>query len=164
MTIKSLPLSYNKDLQEAVEPLLEQMTTVRDSIRIAGRVLDTLTVFPDRMRAALTTDMLATDLAEYLVDRGIPFRETHDIAGQVVALAEKQGRPMDKLSLDELREVDSRFESDVSSVWEFETSVERKDSDGGTSKRAVLEQIKELWKIINSERWIRQSDAEPDKE
>lgn len=70
MTIKGIPSTYNKDLQESVEPLLEHVKTLKDSLLIATRVLSTLTVFPDKMRQALTPDMLATDLAEYLVRKG----------------------------------------------------------------------------------------------
>lgn len=73
MTIKGIPSTYNKDLQESVEPILEQVKTLKDSLLIAGRVLSTLSAFPDRMLAALTPDMLATDLAEYLVRKGILF-------------------------------------------------------------------------------------------
>lgn len=71
MTIKGIPSTYNKDLQESVEPMLEHVKTLRDSLLIASRVLATLTTFPDKMRAALTPDMLATDLAEYLVRKGM---------------------------------------------------------------------------------------------
>lgn len=75
-SIKGIPSTYNKDLQESVEPLLEHVKTLKDSLLIASRVLQTLTTFPDKMLAALTPDMLATDLAEYLVRKGkyaIPF-------------------------------------------------------------------------------------------
>lgn len=71
MSIKGTPSTYNKDLQESVEPMLECIKTLKDSLTIAGRVLSTLTTFPDKMLAALTPDMLATDLAEYLVRKGI---------------------------------------------------------------------------------------------
>lgn len=70
MTIKGIPSTYNKDLQESVEPLIEHIKTLKDSLLIAGRVLSTLTVFPKKMLAALSPDMLATDLAEYLVRKG----------------------------------------------------------------------------------------------
>jgi argininosuccinate lyase len=70
MTIKGIPSTYNKDLQESVEPMLEHVKTLRDSLLIAGRVLSSLTTFPEKMLAALTPDMLATDLAEYLVRKG----------------------------------------------------------------------------------------------
>jgi argininosuccinate lyase len=70
MTIKGIPSTYNKDLQESIEPIIDHIKTLKDSILIAGRVLSTLTTFPDKMLAALTPDMLATDLAEYLVREG----------------------------------------------------------------------------------------------
>ena len=70
MTVKGLPSTYNKDLQESVEPALEVVKTLKNSLAIAARVLDTLTIFPNKMLSALTPDMLATDLAEHLVRQG----------------------------------------------------------------------------------------------
>ncbi|KAK2746393.1 argininosuccinate lyase [Onygenales sp. PD_40] len=148
MTIKGIPSTYNKDLQESVEPLLEHIKTLKDSLLIATRVLSTLTVFPEKMLEALTPDMLATDLAEYLVRKGLPFRETHHIAGRVVALAENENIPMDKLTLAQLQGVDSRFGDDVLEVFDYERSVEMKAAIGGTSKSAVLEQIETLRKAL----------------
>ncbi|KAI9811046.1 MAG: argininosuccinate lyase [Pycnora praestabilis] len=141
MTIKGIPSTYNKDLQESVEPILEHVKTLKDSLLIAGRVLSTLTTFPEKMLAALTPDMLATDLAEYLVRQGLPFRETHHIAGRVVALAENEKVPMDTLTVEQLKGVDSRFGEDVLDVFDYEHSVEMKTVTGGTSRSAVKEQI-----------------------
>merc|ERR1711977_694101 len=107
MTLKGLPSTYNKDLQESFEPMLDGVKTTADSIQIATGVLSTLTIFPDKMKAALTPDMLATDLADYLVRKGVPFRETHHISGRVVALAEQEGVLMDKLSVEQLQAIDS---------------------------------------------------------
>lgn len=148
-TIKGLPSTYNKDLQESVEPMLDHVTTVSDSIQIATGVLSTLRTFPDKMAAALTPDMLATDLADYLVRRGVPFRETHHISGQVVALAEKEEMPMDKLSYQQLKNVDSRFEKDVMECFDYQTSVEARFAKGGTSASSVKEQINVLKDIIS---------------
>lgn len=150
MSIKGIPSTYNKDLQESVEPMLEHVKTLKDSLLIASRVLATLTTFPDKMLAALTPDMLATDLAEYLVRKGLPFRETHHIAGRVVALAEKEGKPMDKLTVEQLQGVDKRFGNDVLEVFNYERSVEMKSAMGGTSKSAVEEQIKILENVAYS--------------
>lgn len=144
MSIKGLPSTYNKDLQESLEPGLETIKTVKDSLVILDRVLRTLTIFPDKMRAALTPDMLATDLAEHLVRAGIPFRETHHIAGRVVKLAEDTGASMDKLSFEQLQGVDPRFEPSVLGVFDYEHSVEHKSADGGTSRAAVERQLKHL--------------------
>lgn len=168
MTIKGIPSTYNKDLQESVEPMLEHVKTLKDSLLIATRVLSTLTTSPANMLAALSPDMLATDIAEYLVrkgtplsgsvlsrlhltiDLGLPFRETHHISGRVVALAEKEGVPMDKLSIQQLQGVDSRFSDDVLEVFNYERSVEMKSAIGGTSKSAVQEQIKILRSVIKA--------------
>jgi argininosuccinate lyase len=169
MTIKGIPSTYNKDLQESVEPMLEHVKTLKDSLLIATRVLSTLTTSPANMLAALSPDMLATDIAEYLVRKGtlcsrfclsrlrvltvnpgLPFRETHHISGRVVALAEKEGVPMDKLSIQQLQGVDSRFGSDVLEVFNYERSVEMNSAIGGTSKSAVQEQIKILQSVIKA--------------
>ncbi|EFW21655.1 argininosuccinate lyase [Coccidioides posadasii str. Silveira] len=141
MTIKGIPSTYNKDLQESVEPMIEHVKTLKDSLQIANRVLLTMTTFPDKMIAALTPDMLATDLAEYLVRKGVPFRETHHIAGRVVALGEKENKPIDHLTLEQLKSVDQRIGDDVLEVFNYERSVEMKSAIGGTSKSAVLQQI-----------------------
>ena len=152
MTVKGIPSTYNKDLQESVEPMLDHVKTVADSIQIATGVLSTLTIFPEKMQAALTPDMLATDLAEYLVRKGVPFRETHHISGRVVALAEKEGRPMDQLSVQELQSVDKRFGDDVKSVFDYKRSVDQRTAVGGASKQAVLDQVQNLKRVLNGEK------------
>jgi len=144
MTIKGIPSTYNKDLQESVEPMLDHVKTVGDSIQIATGVLSTLAIKPENMLKSLTPDMLATDLADYLVRKGVPFRETHHISGRVVALAEQEKTPMDKLSFEQLHGIDSRFEKDVVQMFDYQRSVEMRSASGGTSKSSVLEQIKVL--------------------
>jgi argininosuccinate lyase len=141
MTVKGIPSTYDKDLQESVEPMLDHVKTVGDSIQIATGVISTLMIFPEKMRAALSPDMLATDLAEYLVRKGVPFRETHHISGQCVAMAEKKGKPMDQLTVQDFQGIDKRFGDDVKNVFDYQRSVEQRTAAGGTSKKAVLEQI-----------------------
>ena len=104
----------------------------------------TLTIKPEKMEAALTPDMLATDLADYLVRKGVPFRETHHISGAAVRLAEERNVPLTSLTVADLRPLCPSFDEDVASVWDFERSVEARDSEGGTSKRAVLEQVAKM--------------------
>ncbi|RFU33563.1 hypothetical protein B7463_g2784, partial [Scytalidium lignicola] len=149
-TIKGLPTTYNKDLQESVEPMLDHIVTLSDSIQIATGVLSTLTTFPDKMIAALAPEMLATEIADYLVRKGVPFREAHHISGRCVALAEKTGRPMDQLSIEEYNGIDTRLEKDVQSCLDYERAVELKDATGGTSKRAVREQIVVLKGLLDA--------------
>ncbi|KAF3917807.1 hypothetical protein ABW20_dc0104530 [Dactylellina cionopaga] len=148
-TIKGLPSSYNKDLQEDKEPLFDCVTTVKNSLQIATGVVSTLTIYPAKMKAALTMDMLATDLADYLVRKGVPFRETHHISGSCVREAEVRGLSgIDKLGLEVLQTIDKRFEADVLEVFDFERSVELRQSTGGTCKASVLKQIEELTKVL----------------
>ncbi len=148
MSVKGIPSTYNKDLQESVEPMLDHVKTVGNSLQIATGVLSTLSTQPDNMLKSLTPDMLATDLADYLVRKGVPFRETHHISGQVVALAEKEGRPMDQLTFEQLQKVDQRFEKDVLQVFDYQKSVEMRSAKGGTSKSAVMEQIEAVKKAL----------------
>ncbi|KAK5016333.1 argininosuccinate lyase, partial [Cryomyces antarcticus] len=148
MTIKGIPSTYNKDLQESVEPLLNHVKTVGDSIQIATGVLSTLVIQPQKMLAALTPDMLATDLADYLVRKGVPFRETHHISGRVVALAENEGTPMDKLTFEQLQGIDKRFEKDIEETFNYQKSVEMRSAKGGTSKSSVEEQIRVLKEML----------------
>ncbi|GKT66191.1 LOW QUALITY PROTEIN: argininosuccinate lyase [Colletotrichum tofieldiae] len=138
MTQKGLPSTYNKDLQESWEPMLDHVKTVSDSIQIAVGVLATLDTRPEKMKAALDPFMLATDVADYL---GVPFRETHHISGRCVAPPEKTGIPMNELSYEQLKAVDERFEEDIAETFNYEKSVEMRAAKGGTSKSSVLEQI-----------------------
>ncbi len=144
VTLKGLPSTYNKDIQEDKEPLFDAADTLSGALQIAAGVLSTLQTKPEAMRARLVSEMLATDLAEYLVRRGVPFRETHHIAGAAVRLAETRGVNLAELGLDDLRTLHPAFEADVSRVWGFEESVERRDAAGGTSRRSVEAQIAQL--------------------
>ena len=153
--MKGLPSTYNKDLQEDKEPLFDAIDTLKGTLPIALGVLSTLAPRPARMAARLVPEMLATDLADYLVRKGVPFRETHHVAGAAVRLAEDKGVPLSALSAAELRGLHAGFGDDVSAVWSFEASVEARDADGGTSKRAVLAQAAAL------SAWVREKERAP---
>lgn len=150
MTLKGLPSTYNKDLQESWEAMLDTVKTVSDSMQIATGVLATLAIKPEKMQAALDPFMLATDIADYLVRKGVPFCETHHISGRVVALSEQTDTPMNELTYDQLKSVDARFEKDIAESFDYERSVEMRSAKGGTSKECVLEQIKVLRQILNA--------------
>lgn len=150
MSLKSIPSTYNKDMQEDKEPLFDAMTTVEHSILIATGVISTLAIKRENMEGALTMDMLATDLADYLVRKGVPFRETHHISGECVRTAEElKLSGIDKLTVEQFQKIDSRFGSDVTDSFDFEVSVERRTATGGTAKSAVLKQLKELASQLN---------------
>lgn len=146
--LKGLPSTYNKDLQEDKEPLFDAVDSLAGALQIAHGVLATLTIHPAHMAVALSPEMLATDLADYLVRRGVPFREAHHVAGAAVKMAEVQGVPLTELTLDDLQTLHGEFGEDVTAVWRFEASVEQRAAVGGTSRSAVLAQIEAL------ERWL----------
>lgn len=142
--LKGLPSTYNKDLQEDKEPLFDAVVSLDGSLQIGCGVLATLTTNPGPMAAALSPEMLATDLAEYLVRKGVPFRDAHHVAGAAVRMAEVQGVPLTELALEDLQTLHKAFADDVAGIWSFEASVERRDVDGGTSRRAAFDQVARL--------------------
>lgn len=145
MSLKGVPSTYDKDMQEDKESLFDCLTTVEHSILIATGVISTLSVNDKKMVDALTMDMLATDLADYLVRKGVPFRETHHISGECVAKAENSGLSgIDKLTLEQYKSIDPRFEADLFDTFNFEQSVERRDAIGGTAKSAIFKQLAAL--------------------
>jgi len=148
-TLKGLPSTYNKDLQEDKEPLFDCVRTVTDSFQIATGVLSTLRINEERMRGALTMDMLATDLADYLVRKGVPFRLTHHVSGEAVRLAEERGvSGIDKLTLEDYKSLSEHFEVDVMEVFDFERSVEKRAAIGGPARHRVQRQIEEVKQVL----------------
>lgn len=144
MSYKGIPSTYNKDLQEDKEPMFDAADTLSGSLQITAGVLSTMNIFPEKMKASLSADMLATDLAEYLVRKGVPFRETHHISGAAVKMAEDRNGSLSDLTVEDLKTLHPSFEADVSKVWSFETSIENRNTPGGTAKSSVLAQIELL--------------------
>jgi len=144
VTLKATPSTYNKDLQDDKRLLFAAVDDADDVMQLCTGLIATMQINCDAMRADLSAEMLATDLADHLVRRGVPFREAHHIVGSAVKLAEARAVAIDKLSLADLRGIDARFGDDVERVFDFEASVESRDSAGGTSRRSVAVQIAEL--------------------
>ena len=118
--LKGTPTAYNKDNQEDKEAIFGALNTAEDALNIATGVLATLDPKPERMKAALSSFMLATDLSEYLVRKGVPFRETHHISGQAVQMAETRGCALTDLTLQDLQTLHPLFTDDVMAVWDYE--------------------------------------------
>lgn len=148
--LKSTPTTYNKDLQESWELMFDTVDTVHDCIRISTGVISTIKIFPDNMLKGLSPDMLATDLAEYLVRKGVPFRETHHMSGAAVKMAEDRGCTLFDLTVEDLATINPLFTADVADVWSYNSSAEKRDTEGGASKRSVLEQAKKLHDYLTS--------------
>jgi argininosuccinate lyase len=141
VTLKGLPSGYNKDLQEDKEALFDAVDTFDHLLPVITAIVATLQINPEQMRAALSEDMLATDLADYLVHKGMPFRRAHHVVGQVVRYSLEQGRSLSELPLDDLRQISGLFDDDVRAVFDFDESVRRRSTAGGTAPDAVREQI-----------------------
>lgn len=99
---------------------------------------------PESLESAIDTQLFATDLADYLVKQGVPFRETHGIVGRLVRLAEEEGIPLNELSIETMQNEHVAFEKDVAEVFDWEGSTELRDTIGGTSLRAIQEQLEEV--------------------
>ncbi len=143
VTLKGLPSAYDKDLQEDKVPVFAAFDTLLAILPVMAKALDTITVDPVRMRAGIDAGMLATDLADYLVLKGIPFREAHSLAGQAVARAAQLQVSLDKMPLTEYQSLHVLFENDVYQVFDPNQSIARRASHGGTAKEAVLAQLEE---------------------
>jgi argininosuccinate lyase len=144
-TLKGLPMTYNRDLQEDKEPFFDADRTVASSVAIMADMLQAIAYRPEAMRAALRKGFLnATELADYLVGKGIPFREAHHLTGRAVALAEAAGKGLEDLTLDELRQACPLADEDVFAVLAYEAAVGRRNTPGGTGPGAVQAQLAEL--------------------
>ncbi|MCC7353641.1 MAG: argininosuccinate lyase [Anaerolineae bacterium] len=141
-TLKGLPLTYNSDLQEDKERLFDAVDTLEATLPVIGAVLAGLRLHPERMAAALSDDLLATDLADYLVRRGIPFRQSHRLVGQAIRRAEAIQVSLRALPPAEYQALSPAFGPDLYEVFDFERSVEQRATIGGTARDAVLEQIR----------------------
>ena len=148
-TLKGLPSTYDKDLQEDKQPVFEATDILLVMLPVIANALRTITVKVERMRDAIDSTMMATDLADYLVDKGIPFRETHAIAGKIVRLAEEKKVGMEKLPLEAYQAECPEFEADVYQVFDALKSIEKRNAVGGTSLKSVTMQIAEC-KMQNS--------------
>jgi argininosuccinate lyase len=147
-TLKGLPTAYNKDLQEDKEGIFDAIDTLEMALPIAAGVIRTLEVNGDRMEAALDEAMLATDLADYLVRKGVPFRQSHHVVGRAVRRAEKLDRSLKELSVTEYQAIHPAFAEDVYEVFDFERSVEARNTRGGTAPSAVKEQIEQAKRVL----------------
>jgi argininosuccinate lyase len=141
--LKGLPSAYDKDLQEDKLPVFEATDTLCLMLPVVAGVLQTLIIRPDKMEAALNPAMLATDLADYLVKKGIPFREAHRLVGLAVRRAASLEIPLNQLPLTEFQSISPAFGPDIAEVFDFQASITRRNSPGGTSPVAVQVQLQQ---------------------
>lgn len=149
VTLKGLPLAYNRDLQEDKERIFDSVDTVKIALAGMSEMIATMTVNREAMRKALYRNFAtATDLADYLAKKGMPFRSAHEIAGNIVKYCETEGVDFFALSGEELRRFSPHFGEDARTLLDPESSPERKLSAGGTSKRETARQIRAIKKKL----------------
>ena len=147
MTVKGLPLAYNRDLQEDKEPLFDTVDTVKSSVQLMAGMLASLKIRSDRMNAALYGGFLAaTYMADYLVNQGVPFRTAHEQVGRTVRYAEFQNKELSELSLEEIQRFASQAGPDLFDWLKPENIVARRRSPGGTAPKRVKEALRRVEK------------------
>ncbi|MGB7209433.1 MAG: argininosuccinate lyase [Pyrinomonadaceae bacterium] len=141
-TLKGLPLAYNKDMQEDKEAVFDTVDTVRMCLNVAAIVLNNLTVNEDRAREAAVKGYLnATELADYLVKKGVPFRTAHDTVGRIVLDAIEQGKELNEMRLEDVAKVSDQIEADVFAALSLDQTLASKAQTGGTSPKRVAEAL-----------------------
>jgi argininosuccinate lyase len=147
--MKGLPLAYNKDMQEDKEAVFDTVDTVRSCVRVSAIVLENLTLSESRARAAAATGFLnATELADYLVKKGIPFRTAHDTVGKAVLFAAETGRELNDLTLEEFRSFSDAIDADVLSALDLDATLDSKTQIGGTARGRVGEALAAARKLL----------------
>ena len=152
-TMKSLPLAYNKDIQEDKEPLFDAIDTIKVCLSILPEMLETITVNKDKMLKACAEGFLnATDVADYLVKKGLPFRDAHEASGKAVRYCLETEKTLDTMEIEEYKKINELFEEDLYEAIKIENSVKSRKVIGGPEKGAVE-------KVISmNEEWIKSNE------
>jgi len=143
--MKGLPLAYNRDLQEDKLPLFDTVDTVKASVKMMSEIVAGMMVRRERMQRAVEDGFMnATDVADYLAERGVPFRDAHEITGRIVQFCLANNKRIDDLSLDEFKRFSAKFDKSIYDYLKVEAVVARRSALGGTARQNVLRRLKEL--------------------
>lgn len=152
VTMKALPLAYNKDLQEDKEGAIDAAKTLEDCLVCAAGMVETMAVKPESMRAQAKKGYLAaTDVADYLAKKGMPFRRAHEVVGHLVLLCEQRGCDLEDLALDDFRSESELFESDIANCLDLESIVAARTTEGGTGHAVVAEQLAQAKAVLEAD-------------
>jgi len=144
-TMKGIPLAYNKDMQEDKEPVFDAIDTVEMCVPVFSAMIDTMTVLPENMRKAAGRGFInATDCADYLAKKGMPFRDAYTVTGKLVAACTAQGKTLEELTIDELRAVSDLFDEDVYAAINLENCMALRASYGGPAVSETTRQIEAI--------------------
>ena len=148
-TMKGLPLAYNKDMQEDKEPIFDAVDTVKLCLPVFAGMIDTMRVLPENMRRAAAVGFInATDCADYLVKKGMPFRDAHAVVGNLVYYCTEHKISLEDLSLNELKDHSPLFEEDVYEALKLEVCMDQRSSYGGPAETETSRQIEEMERFI----------------
>ena len=157
-TLKGLPLSYNRDLQEDKEGLFDALMVVEGSLQVMRGMIESFELRKERFEEAIRKGFLeATEVADYLVHKGLPFRRAHEITGKVVAYAIQQGKTLPQLSLGEWQQFSPLFQADLFEFISLEAALRRRNVYGGTGPEALETQLKQAEKVIKGQKdWLKE--------
>lgn len=154
-TLKGIPLAYNKDMQEDKEAVFDSIETVKKCLSVFIPMLDTMKPIPENMKKAAQKGFInATDLADYLVGKGLPFRSAYKTVGQIVGYCVNNNTVLEELPLEKYKEFDSHFDTDLYKAIDLENCVNLRISAGGTGKESVQAQIKYVKEFLTDEKGI----------
>lgn len=144
VTMKALPLAYNKDLQEDKYGVIDSAKTLEDCLQCAAGMIETMQIKPENMMAqAQKGHLAATDVADYLAKKGLPFRHAHEVVGHLVLLCEQRDCNLDDLTLDDFKAASPLFEQDITSALDLASIVEARTTEGGTGNSVVRKQLEQ---------------------
>ncbi len=147
--LKGLPLAYNKDMQEDKESVFDAVDTINKCLPVMNGMISTMTVLKDNMRLAAQKGFInATDLADYMVKKGMPFRTAYKISGSIVGDCIKNGKVLEDLTIEEYKQYDNIFENDVFQAINLDNCMNKRISEGGTSKESVAAQIEYINNLL----------------
>lgn len=153
--LKGLPLAYNKDMQEDKEGIFDGVKTVQDCLQVFTPMLESMKVLKDNMLQSCKNGFInATDLADYLTKKGLPFREAYKLVGSIVGQCVAQKKTLEDITLDEYKQMNELFDKDLYAEIEPSNCVNKRNSEGGTSKEQVLKQIEKLTEFISNEKGL----------
>ena len=152
VTVKALPLAYNKDLQEDKEGAIDAARTLEDCYTCMTGMLSTMQVNADAMRAQVAKGYLgATDVADYLAKKGMPFRRAHEVVGHLVLLCEQRGCGLEDLSLKDFKAESDLFDADIVEALDLEAIADARTTEGGTSRQAIRTQLSQVESQLSSD-------------